>query len=206
MRKSVFQESNSLGKAIEKAWEVAGAPKEFTIKVLEKGKYGFLGFGSKPFVISLFQEKDKDRENRKDQKKEFPKKASFENSNHKNSPHANDNRKQKNNKTWPAKNNNEKKPNINVDESEPTDIWNNEISTKAETLLQEIFNIASGKKIEMEKKSHGNTLNVTVSTPILENCSSERSFYVSVSSLVMYAIKKESNKDLRGLRLIISNK
>lgn len=51
--KSLLQEASSVEKAVALAWEAAGCPKEFTVKVLEKGERGFLGFSKKPAVVSI---------------------------------------------------------------------------------------------------------------------------------------------------------
>lgn len=51
--KSVIQEASSLFKAIEKAWEKAGKPTEFTVKILEEAQRNFLGLTTKQAKISL---------------------------------------------------------------------------------------------------------------------------------------------------------
>lgn len=51
--KSIFQEASTLGKAVQKAWEDAGSPNSFSIKVLKVGEGGFFGFGGIPFTVSL---------------------------------------------------------------------------------------------------------------------------------------------------------
>ncbi len=51
--KSIFQEASTLGKAVQKAWEDAGSPNSFSIKVLKVGEGGFFGFGGIPYTVSL---------------------------------------------------------------------------------------------------------------------------------------------------------
>lgn len=52
--KSVIAQASSLAKAVNEAWEKAGKPGEFFIKVLQEASSGFLGFGSKKAKVALF--------------------------------------------------------------------------------------------------------------------------------------------------------
>ncbi len=51
--KSMLHEASSIINAIEKAWIESGKPSEFTIKILEEGKKGFLGFSKLPAIVSI---------------------------------------------------------------------------------------------------------------------------------------------------------
>ena len=54
--KSVVQEGVTVAKALNAAWEAAGCPKEFTIKVKSEGERGFLGFSKVKAVVALYYE------------------------------------------------------------------------------------------------------------------------------------------------------
>lgn len=51
--KSMLHEASSIINAIEKAWTESGKPSEFTIKILEEGKRGFLGLAKLPAIVSI---------------------------------------------------------------------------------------------------------------------------------------------------------
>lgn len=51
--KSMLHEASSIISAIEKAWTESGKPSEFTIKILEEGEKGFLGFVKRPAIVSI---------------------------------------------------------------------------------------------------------------------------------------------------------
>jgi predicted RNA-binding protein Jag len=51
--KSMLHEASTVVKAIEKAWNESGNPREFTINIHEKGEKGFLGFSIKPAIVSI---------------------------------------------------------------------------------------------------------------------------------------------------------
>jgi len=52
--KSIVEEASSILKAIEKAWNRAKQPKDFSIKVFEKEVKNFFGFTKKPAKVGLF--------------------------------------------------------------------------------------------------------------------------------------------------------
>lgn len=56
--KSVIQEASSIAKAIDQAWEKAGKPADFTIKILEQPQKNFFGFTTRSAKVSLcFEER-----------------------------------------------------------------------------------------------------------------------------------------------------
>jgi len=57
--KSILQEGNSIERAIDKAWNQAGKPKEFTIKILEEGERNFLGLSRRPAIVTIFYKPEK---------------------------------------------------------------------------------------------------------------------------------------------------
>lgn len=52
--KSIVEEASSIVKAIEKAWERADRPQEFTIKIFEDVQRGFLGMTKKQAKVGIF--------------------------------------------------------------------------------------------------------------------------------------------------------
>lgn len=55
--RSVIQEASTLSATIEQAWNKAGCPTEFKVKIFQKPEKGFLGFGvKKKAKVALFFE------------------------------------------------------------------------------------------------------------------------------------------------------
>ncbi len=52
--KSIIEQASSIGKAVEKAWERAEYPQEFSVKIFQEAERGFLGFTSKPAKVGIF--------------------------------------------------------------------------------------------------------------------------------------------------------
>lgn len=57
--KSLLQEANTIERALDKAWNQAGKPKEFTIKVLDEGERNFLGLTRRPAIVSILYKPEK---------------------------------------------------------------------------------------------------------------------------------------------------
>lgn len=51
--KSIVQEASSIKKAVEQAWESAGKPKQFSVKILELPQKNFFGFTTRSAKIAL---------------------------------------------------------------------------------------------------------------------------------------------------------
>ncbi len=69
--KSLMQEASSVIKAIEKGWESAGKPKEFSIKIFEEPKKNFIGMTVQSAKIGIFF--DEKTPLKKAEKEEFKK-------------------------------------------------------------------------------------------------------------------------------------
>lgn len=53
MLKSLLHSSSDIFKAINEAWQQSESPEVFTVKIIDPGKKGFLGFSHKPAIISF---------------------------------------------------------------------------------------------------------------------------------------------------------
>jgi predicted RNA-binding protein Jag len=57
--KSIIEQASSIVKAIEKAWNQAEKPKEFSIKIFEQEERNFFGISTKPAKVGIFFGGDK---------------------------------------------------------------------------------------------------------------------------------------------------
>ncbi len=57
--KSIIEQASSIIKAIEKAWNQAENPKEFSIKIFEQEERNFFGMSTKPAKVGIFFGNDK---------------------------------------------------------------------------------------------------------------------------------------------------
>jgi predicted RNA-binding protein Jag len=61
--KSLVEEASSIAKAIEKAWDRAGKPQAFSVKIYETGEKNFLGFTKKSAKVGIFFEEEQPKSN-----------------------------------------------------------------------------------------------------------------------------------------------
>ncbi|MGE0009748.1 MAG: hypothetical protein AB7F19_04340 [Candidatus Babeliales bacterium] len=52
--KSIVQEGSTISKAVESAWQSAGKPHEFTVKILEEPQHNFIGMTTRSAKVALF--------------------------------------------------------------------------------------------------------------------------------------------------------
>ena len=52
--KSIIEEASSIAKAVERGWEKAGKPKEFTVKIFEEAKRNFIGYTTQSAKVGIF--------------------------------------------------------------------------------------------------------------------------------------------------------
>jgi predicted RNA-binding protein Jag len=64
--KSIVEEASSIFKAVEKAWERAGKPADFSVKIFEDSQRSFFGLTKKQAKIGLFFDQPKSVESHED--------------------------------------------------------------------------------------------------------------------------------------------
>src|SRR3990172_10511302 len=68
--KSIMQEASSVIKAIQQAWQAAGQPKDFSVKIFEVEKKNFFGFTTQSAKVGIFfNEQDSFKQDRSSDQK-----------------------------------------------------------------------------------------------------------------------------------------
>ncbi len=180
--RSVFQEDVTVAKAIEKAWESAGKPVEFTVRIHDIGERGFLGFSKKPAVISLlFDPKLQTVEETVVASKGIVTK------------------KKKN-----LKGESERSKMGKARRGTKSAMWDEELLKDVEIWLNDIFSILRLKvsyKFQVTKKM----LRINFLTSILPNSDDESSFISSAIYLLMQFLKKKHKRKLDGYQILTNN-
>jgi predicted RNA-binding protein Jag len=218
--KSMLQEASSVLKAVEKAWNEAGNPQEFTIKILEKGEKGFLGLsGGRPAVVSITYQPIRDIR----KPREFVQKDAFQK----------DKRYQQQPKpvTQVAK-----KPSGILDslfgkkvekpqqqqrpqqqkivqpssgqpagQSKRMDAWRKEFVDNVSIWLKEMMQIM-GVDVTINFKHDQRILNVFIDKRVFKDSEEEKLFFISLSHLLMQFLKRKYKKKFANYYLIIHSK
>lgn len=215
LMKSMLQEGASVIKAIDKAWNDCGRPREFTIKVLEQEDKGFWGTVKSPAVISItfdpkkqpqpIREKniEKVSEKKIETKKEkvnIPKKRTK----NQNASGLIDSFFGKNKKEKVSKKQEDGIPQKESRRREYSIGWNKQLINDAIGWLKEMFEtmkIKTNFKFKFDQK----LLNIYLDRRILKDAEEEKLFFISISHLLMQFLKRKHKKKLKNYYLIINS-
>lgn len=183
--KSIIQEGSSVVKAVEKAWQEAGKPQEFTIKIFEEAVKNFIGMTTKPAKIGIFfnhEPKDiaktryKDKESRPYTRQEAP-----------------------------APKHKEKEQSVSQTDTEKRIKWNADMVDFARgwmtTALQKM-----DKSVPFAVQTNNYYLRFTFSQPVVETSERERQLFRSMSFLLLQALKHNFKRPLRGFKVVLTRK
>lgn len=216
----MLHEASSVSKAIQKAWEQAGCPEEFTIKVLEVEKRGFAGlFVKSPAVVSITYApptKQKSRSGSTDRQHQQKRSRSR----HENKDRGNSSKHVDNHKSSPEKkrssNHGQQFNNPNHD-VKPRDVvsikkekqviegWTQEQVQFIEKALKELnvhVAITAPFSLNTEKK----VLHVVYDGAVCEKGEDERTIFISISHLLMQYLKKNFKRKFRGYHILVAKK
>lgn len=228
--KSLIEEASSVSKAIEKAWERAGKPHSFSVKIFEFPEKNFIGMTTKYAKVGVFFEDKKISETAlKSHEKTTPitVKKQFEK---KSSAHIPVNPKAKeieNNETaqsvefikknkikshviedtkkqdFPA----ELKCSASNTEQIPNQItatWSIEMKTHLETWLKRVLSLIDLGHVEFTCHEQKNILKINFDSPLIANELKESLLYKNLSYLGMVSLRTHFKNEMKNLKILLS--
>lgn len=216
--KSMLHEASSVTKAIEKAWDDAGKPAEFTIKILETGEKNFLGMSKRPAIVSITYEPKRQPTRQQDLNRTSDRRVQPLN----NAPKPNrqpvvDTRnqvrpllKREPVKTQPVRPVQPKDATKDLEKTKNNEqveplIWQDEWVTFVGGQLKELLALW-GTPQEFSSRIDKRVLTFTLESKLHDDMVEERNTFVSFSYLLMQFFKRNYKKKFRGFQLIITTK
>ncbi len=202
--KSMFQEASSIQKAVEKAWEGAGRPQEFSIKVLETEVKNFWGMTTKPAIVSISynlkktvkkRSFPKKRENVVDKPKQKKARVGFVSDVKENKKILKD--------VNPKAETRTKKP-VPQKKEQPV-AWNKDLINDATTWIKEMTGFMVDN-VNVDIKIDQRILNINLDKKILRDGDDEKLFFISLSHLLMQFLRKKHKRKFINYYLIIHTK
>lgn len=200
--KSIVQEASSIERAIDKAWNEAGKPREFTIKVLDAGEKNFFGISKRPAVVSIVyspkKEKAKSRPNNNTGSSDKPdyvvreRKPTRSKKPNDNKKRDRDNRDRDNNKQFQSK--------VNPANAHE---WHKQWVTYVENSLRallEKMRITTPFHLIVDKKN----LTISFTQGILEDEEEQRMFFASISYMAIQFLKRQYKNKFVGFKIIVT--
>jgi len=227
----MLQEAPTISKAIEKAWNEAGKPREFTVKVLEHGVRTMLGFTKHPAIISFMFDPNMVTERKagpprskpqpsrqrqpRDSRSPAPARRGAPSTRERVEVSAPDRAKPR-----PARKPAEPKqtrpereakprskpgaPEVEREKAIEQTGWNDQWSTDIKGWLDELVGIIT-ITTPYELKPDNRTLKIQFSETILSDSEQERMLFSSLSYLLMQSLKKKYKSKFRGYRILLTS-
>jgi hypothetical protein len=219
--KSIIEEASSISKAIDQAWQRAGKPQEFTIKVFEEPQRSIFGLTIRSAKIALFfnERAVAGQHNTAEPKKHRPEQIVR--------PLANEATRETHREIpvskpaaqhhVPKEHSAQKK--AHIDNREPKEVapsekqqprkrrstWSDELIDSTKIWINSCFNIMKLPAVSYETSVIGNNLNIQFTSKLLANEQSERLLFSSFAHLIMLGLGQSYKKRFPNLKIILKS-
>lgn len=219
--KSIIEQASSIAKAIEKGWERAGKPANFTVKVLELPEKNFFGLSTKPAKIAVLYEEKKAEPTHSRQRsftQEHKQKAQKIEKTEKNylSAVEADSAKKSVPKNLEKPSQKIKRTEKSVEKLSPTkqglpqaqskeenvNLWTEQMMEIAQNWLNNSMAII-GITTPFTLQSSGRNLKIVFEAPLYQDEKKQRLLLNSFSYLIMETLRAQLKTDLRGARITL---
>ncbi len=210
--KSVIQEGSSVAKAVAKAWESAGKPEEFSIKIYETEKTNFFGLLRRAAVVSIFYNQKRPYKGNRERSN------GYRNNTRRNGRESYNVSSRESFKSTPYVEESASSRTSSYNEDAPRrdsrstgqrsdrrEAWHPELIDEISGWLTETTE-KMGVTTSFDTKVDGGVLKVTFETPVLEQEDYERMLFASFSHLLMQFLKRAHKNKFRSLRLLIQSR
>lgn len=228
--KSIMEEASSISKAIEQAWNRAGKPQEFKVKIFEEPQRNMLGFTTKPAKIAFFF--DEQHVPVEGKKPQFPQKKYTA------QPHQPAQQPDKRQhpqyqprpqqqqapqrpvqprpeahvKQQPAApmhtdaNRQQQQPRPQQPRQRSQAVWADDAVAAAQNWIQQTLQHLGLANITFTSNVDGNLLHVQFSSPIVENEGKERMLFSSFAHLIILTVRHVCKRQLGNLKVVLKSR
>lgn len=210
--KSVIQEASSIAKAIDQAWEKAGKPADFSIKILEQPKKNFFGLTSHPAKVSLcFEERVQGqvrRDNRPRQQQTNKRDWASIHPSQEQQPRRAPQQMRPEPRTAPVQQERSEHRGERQQEQRmqrPQAHWEQPMITFAEQWLKDVLREMNCDHITFTVEPSNAFLRFTLSNHLVDNIEKEKRMLAGMSLLMLEAIKRNFKAGLRRHRIVLTH-
>jgi predicted RNA-binding protein Jag len=223
--KSIIEQASSIMKAIEKAWNQAEKPKEFSIKIFEQEERNFFGMSTKPAKVGIFFGGDKTvahekptfkpRQEIRECRSSFAKASESRSPLSKVSPNIEEkNKAQAQKQPTPVKPRVEKHvQTTHVDEKpkaiKATEIrrvsatWNDTMITTAHAWIKQTLSLMGLPVINFNSEVAGKNLKLTFNAPLIADPMQEKQLFRSFAHLIMSSLRNQYKQEIKNLKVVL---
>ncbi len=226
--KSIIEQASSVMKAIEKAWNQADNPKDFSIKIFEKEEKNFFGittksakigifFGDKPTMhdkspTKSFEEIKECREEIKSLQKQQSQPAKHQSATATEQQPRNIQSTVQKKVAPPRFNNTQQNPAVTTysQESLPIErsrrvpaVWSNPMIHSTESWLKKILSLMGMNTINFTTEITGKNLKFTFNAPLIDDIMHEKQLFRSFAHLIMSSLRNQYKQEIKDLKVVL---
>lgn len=233
--KSITEQASSVFKALQKGWERAGKPTEFSVKIFEEAQTNFFGFTTQQAKVGIFFETAAE-----------PQQPGRQQTSQSHSPqkpparHAHQQRPQRQSQparqrdlaevstkpeTYPSERHSSKeraKSEVSTKadrkeapvhhqqqrtthQNEPREIWNEALLDQSKEWLDEVLKAMGGDYPAFTLKPDGYDLTILFKKQFIPDINQQQQLYRSFSTLLMQTLRHKMRRPLRGFRMVFTH-
>jgi hypothetical protein len=207
--KSIMQEASSIMKAIEKGWEAAGKPKEFSIKVFEDAKKNFIGMTTQSAKVAIFFNEHvafKDAKTFEKSQKKQERKPHLEQQKRVHPPQvqhpASAQRKFESQKP-PSPQEPRQHEQPRPQERSQT-VWQPDMISQANEWMKETLKSLDKENLSFTTTADSYQLRFTFNEPVIPDQEKERHLFRNLSFLLLCSLKRNYKRPLRGFKVVLT--
>lgn len=203
--KSIVEEASSIVRAIEKAWERAERPQEFTIKIFEDVQRGFLGMTKKQAKVGIFFAENPVERSREGVRENMREKTTM-------APFAERERPREHKQVRESQVIHEKrKPQAPIAPLQSEDTikerrspWTTDMENAVESWLIQLMQRGALPQISFALKRVGNRLHITFAKPLFDAPEKNIALFRSLSYLLLGMLRSKFKKEFRFLKVVLT--
>ncbi len=200
---SIVQEASSMARAIEQAWEKAGKPQKFSIRVFQESEKNFLGMTKQPAKIALlFEKQDIKAEQKKESRRPTHQAKTQRQSEH----------RQRQQKPREQHHQQKKPQRIQEPEGQPAaqkkrqrEIWTDEMIAIARNWMKDMLIQVNKSDTTFTTEVKRYHLKFILDKPIAESEEKQKSVFRNFAHLIMQSIRNKMKKQLRYHKVVITS-
>jgi len=220
--KSIIEQASSIMKAIEKAWDQADKPKDFSIKIFEKEEKNFFGMTTKPAKIGIFftdkptvhdkstiKSRPEIKECRDEVKQPLPKQqpqpAVKPQSSRPEQPRPEQSRVMPKKPIYQRELNPSatKQEEISEKPRRISATWNDTMIQSTESWLKKTLSLMEMNGINFTTEIAGKNLKLTFNTPLIADVMHEKQLFRSFAHLIMSSLRNQYKQEIKDLKVIL---
>jgi predicted RNA-binding protein Jag len=217
--KSIVEEASSIFKAVEKAWERAGKPADFSVKIFEDSQRSFFGLTKKQAKIGLFFDQPKSVESHEDTRR---KKSEHKSSNELNSESRVYQGESEKKRAEPRERTAAPKPTHNPSQPRSTAAtapaattaadqekkrrseWTPEMLKTVESWVTTIIQKSDLQAVPCVVVHQGNRLQITFEKLLFDDQAKNTALFRNLSYLLLGMVRSRYKKEFRFLKIVLT--